>query len=425
VGEGASRDRGRALPDDPHPGERPVGEAARDVVGELRRIETRDEVTVALRDPTAQRLAETLRGLVDFLREEVAVLAAIDVARRHLGGENVARTDLDRRAVVAEQLDAGGFTRATRMEDRHLTATRRIVGAGRSLAVHAHVTRRLLDQPVRLARHDEPVLGKTDAQTLTAAAQGKVHLLGLVARSAGDRHRPFERRHRVAERIGDRGSGRHLARHERGDDLCVGGDRLCQPQLVPCPQVGVIVDVTVEGGDEIRRSRRRLEFLAVHGVRIGFGNDADARPPRVPEHGHPGTLATDEQPQQVVGGNGGTHDARVVAEFADLGGRLVHERPCIRRDAHGTGSEQGIVATIGEKRDDARVVVAHAVVPHRHVHARRVASAHFESVECGECLLDGEVRRQCALVRTASGERVHGLGGAQPVHAQCPHRITQ
>ena len=156
------------------------------------------------------------------------MLAAIDVACRHFGGENVARTDLDRSPVVAEQLDTGGFTRATRMEDRHLATARRIVGAGRGLAVHAHVPRRFLDQPVGLAGNDEPVLGKTDAQALTAAAQREVHLLGLVTRCAGDRHRSFERRHRVAERIGDRRSGRHLARHECRNDLRVRGDRLCE-----------------------------------------------------------------------------------------------------------------------------------------------------------------------------------------------------
>jgi len=200
---------------------------------------------------------------------------------------------------------------------------------------------------------------------------------------------------------------------------------LREAQLVACTKIGVIVDVTVECGDEIRGSRGGLQLLAVHRVGVGLGNDADARPPRVAEHGHPRTLATDEQPQKVVGGDGTAHHARVVTEFADFGGRFVHEGPCIRRDTHGTGGEQRIVAAIGEERDDARVVVAHAVVPHRHVHTRRVASAHLETIECGERLLDGEVRRQCALVRAASGEGVHRLGGAQPVHAQCPHRIAQ
>ena len=48
VGQRASGDGGGSLPDDPHPHERSVGESTRDVVGQLRRVETRDEVTVAL-----------------------------------------------------------------------------------------------------------------------------------------------------------------------------------------------------------------------------------------------------------------------------------------------------------------------------------------------------------------------------------------
>jgi hypothetical protein len=53
-------------------------------------------------------------------------------------------------------------------------------------------------------------------------------------------------------------------------------------------EVGVVVDVAVERGHHVRArvgGRRRFELLAVERVRVGFGDDADARPAGVTEHG--------------------------------------------------------------------------------------------------------------------------------------------
>ena len=68
-------------------------------------------------------------------------------------------------------------------------------GAGRRLAVHPQVRAGLLDQPVRLAGHDERVVGQADVERLAAAPQGQP-APGRAGRSTPRRWRPSPRTRR-------------------------------------------------------------------------------------------------------------------------------------------------------------------------------------------------------------------------------------
>ena len=92
--------------------------------------------------------------------------------------------------------------RAPSSDDDLAAARGRVVGVGRGLAVHAEVARRLLDQPVGLAGHDERVLGEADVQRLAAAAQREQQVVGRGRRAGGDGHRALEARDGAAERLG-------------------------------------------------------------------------------------------------------------------------------------------------------------------------------------------------------------------------------
>ena len=79
-----------------------------------------------------------------------------------------------------------------------------------------------------------------------------------------------------------------MASDQRRDHLGVGGDLPMDPQSVLDSQVGVVVDVTVERGDDVRAgilAALSLDLFAVERMGVGFGDDADARPPRVSEDG--------------------------------------------------------------------------------------------------------------------------------------------
>ena len=105
-----------------------------------------------------------------------------------------------------------------------------------------------------------------------------------------DRDRPLERRHRRAKRLGELELVlQEPAGHERGDDLGVGRDLGGNSQRLQRLQVGVVVDVPVERGRHVRPldnpCARTRELLLVQRVGVGLGDDPDARPTRVSEHG--------------------------------------------------------------------------------------------------------------------------------------------
>ena len=73
--------------------------------------------------------------------------------------------------------------------------------AGR-LAVEAQVRGRLLDHAVRLAGHDERVVGQADVERLAAAAQRELEPVGIAGGGRADRDGAVERGDRPAERLG-------------------------------------------------------------------------------------------------------------------------------------------------------------------------------------------------------------------------------
>ena len=137
--------------------------------------------------------------------------------------------------------------------------------------------------------------------------------------------------HRGAERVVHRRSRGQAPSDQRRDHLGVGGDLGRHLQLLERLEVGVIVDVAVERADHVGPFVA-VELLMVERVRVGLGDDADARPPRVPEHHHLGGV---DRPARGAAarrrGSASRSDRGVVAELADLGRRLVHERQHVAR----------------------------------------------------------------------------------------------
>lgn len=82
--------------------------------------------------------------------------------------------------------------------------------------------------------------------SLTTPPQREHHAVGFARRHGRDRDGSLELCHGRDERIFQVDAVTQLARHEAGDDLCVGGDRLCDADPVFDLQVGVVVDVAVQ-----------------------------------------------------------------------------------------------------------------------------------------------------------------------------------
>ncbi len=79
----------RALSDHADAGDRPGREPSGDVGRERALADVGVQQPVALDDLAAQRLGEAVRRLGDLLEQEVRGVAAVDVAGRDLGGDDV------------------------------------------------------------------------------------------------------------------------------------------------------------------------------------------------------------------------------------------------------------------------------------------------------------------------------------------------
>ena len=193
-------------------------------------------------------------------------VAAIDVAGGDLGGGDVVVDDRRLGAVVADTAHTARARRRASALERHDLAA--------LLAVEAEVPIGLLDHAVRLAGHDVAVVGQPDEQTLTAAAQGQQHRVGIGGAHRPDRDRPLEGGHRASERLDEFDAVGLVPRHDRGDHLRVGGDLLVDAQRMIDPEIGVIVDVAVERRHDVRSrtgpsTMTRVSSL-VERVRIGL-----------------------------------------------------------------------------------------------------------------------------------------------------------
>ena len=132
-----------------------------------------------------------------------------------------------------------------------------LAGHEHRLAVEAEVAVALLDDAVRLAGDDVRVVGDADVQRLPAAPLREQHPARFGRDLRADRHRTLERGDRGAERLDRVGAARDAPRHERGDDLGVGGDLGREAQCLERLEVRVVVDVAVQRRDHVRRRRGR------------------------------------------------------------------------------------------------------------------------------------------------------------------------
>ena len=263
-------DRRGALADDAHAPDRSGGEP----LGDARRQGTRRRRRRAADRPSSAAilprsvLAKLSGDSVISLRRKCGELAPVDVAGRDLGDDDVGLGDRLLGAVVAEPADAGQLAGPVPVEHDDLPAV---------LTVEADVAVGLLHHAVRLAGDDEAVVGEADVDALAAAVEGEQQALRLVGGGHADGDRALERRHRAAERLDEvAADGLGVAGDEGRDHLGVGGDRAGEAQPVRDLQVGVVVDVAVEHGHDVRRrvAARLLHLLAVHRVGVGLGDDA-------------------------------------------------------------------------------------------------------------------------------------------------------
>ena len=349
-------------------------------------------------------------------------LAAVDVARGDLGVTDVVARERERGAVERGAGDALEGAGVLGVEDDDLPARgRRALGVGRSLAVHPHVRRRLLDEAVRLARHHERVLGEPDVERLTAAAQRQEQLIGSGVHLRADRQRSVERGDGGAERLVRVVTGSNAPGHERGNHLRVGGDLRRELEALHRGEVGEVVDVAVERADHVGRGTA-AGLLLVERVRVRLGDAADARPPGVPEHDRLGGLRREDAPQELVVADRRPQLRGVVAELTDLGGRLVHERQAVRRHPHRPRGEQRIGGAGDEQLAHVAGVEIEVVLAHEHVQPGGVAAADLEAVERRE----RDVDRDVGVDRHVGSrlERGDRLGGAETVVANGPDRVA-
>ena len=175
-----------------------------------------------------------------------------------------------------------------------------------------------------------------------------------------------------------------------------------------------------------RREGRAAESSSswFSGMRVGLGDDPDARPARVREHGDARRVGAQREPQQVVGADLGAEARGVVAELADLGRGLVDEREIAVGDAHRARREQRVGGAALEQPRDVGIGEIEIVTGDEHVQAGGVAAAHLEPVERRERDLDRVVAGERAPAeRTAAREILDRPGGREPVPLQRPHRV--
>ena len=244
-------------------------------------------------------------------------------------------------AVVGEPADAGELAGLRTVEHEDLTATAR---RRQRLAVDAHELRGLLDDAVRLAGDDEAVVGQADVERLAAAAQREEQLIGLVGRGSADRHAALELGDRAPERLAEVAyaaaptwwaitAGITLASVVIGPAMRRPWWTLRSAWLSTSPLSAATMYGAPPG---------LLELLAVQRMAVGLADDADAGPAGVAEHRQPCLGLRQREAQQVVAGDRGAQRPGVVAELADLGGRLVDEAEALTGDAHRAVLEQRV-----------------------------------------------------------------------------------
>ena len=306
-----------------------------------------------------------------------------------------------------------------------------VVGVGGGLAVHADVAVGGLDQPVGLAGHHVGVLGQPDVEGLAAAPQGELEAAGGGGGAGGDGHRALEGGHGPPEGLDGGQAGGQAAAHQRGHGLGVGGDGRGRRHLLGGHQVGVVVDVAVDRPDHVGGvgggvvpGAGRGDQLAVEGMGVGLGDDADRRPAGVGQHQGPGLVAGQGRGQQLVVADGGPQRGGVVAQLADLGRGLVHEARHLLGEADRAGAEIAVPAAGGDGGGHGRIAEVQAVAPHQQVQPSRVPAPDLEAVQGGQGLMDGQARGHRRLGAGVADEAPHRAGRPEAVPPQGPEAVA-
>ena len=130
------------------------------------------------------------------------------------------------------------------------------------------------------------------------------------------------------------------------------------------------------------------------------------------------------QAQQLVAGDGGAQRGGVVAQLADLGGRLVDEAQLRRRRADGAAAEQRVGGRAASSKGlDAGGRQVEAVAAHEQVQPGGVAAAHLEAVEGRQRHLDRRARLDGRGAGAGAGELADEPGGAEAVALDGPGRV--
>ena len=422
MGQALAGDGGRALADDLHAVDAAVAQA---LAHRLRQRAVRQldvHRPVGLEELAAERLAERPGRVRDLLEQVVREVAAVDVAGRDLGQVQVALGDRQFGAVVGPAADALDRAGLRGVEHHDLApAARGVVGVGRGLAVHPQEVGGLLDHAVRLRGDDERVLGHADVERLAAAAQRQHELLGVGRAGRGDGHGALEPDHGLAERLVDRQALGELAGQQGRDDLGVGGDLGRDLEPVRRDQVGVVVDVAVEHGGG-QRHAGAVQLLGGLRVRVRLGDDADRRPAGVAQDQSLDVVGAQRQVQQLVLGHGGTQGGGVVAQLADLGGRLVDDQQHAVDEPDRARRERAVVP-LGERTAEDRVVGRDAVAGELHLDAGRVAATDLEAVHRRQGLVEAEQHGEARGTGARRGQRRDLVGGTHAVAGHGPHGV--
>ena len=148
-------------------------------------------------------------------------------------------------------------------------------------------------------------------------------------------------------------------------------------------------------------------LLGVERVGVGLGDDADAGPAGVAEHRGPAVGRGQGQGQQGVVADGRPQRRGVVAELADLGGRLVDEAEA----TPGRGAPPRTRTADrrpGRQEGPTGLCEVQAVAAHQQVQPGRVPAPDLQAVERGQ----GDLDRPPAVQRV--GRHPSGRRSATP-----------
>ena len=203
--------------------------------------------------------------------------------------------------------------------------------------------------------------------------------------------------------------------------------------LLPSQQLGVIVDVAVEGAYDIRAGSAGPGLVGVERVGVGRGDQPHACPSGVGHHRGPDLGRSQGPGQERVGPEGVAEGSHVVTELADLRRCFVHHGQAAFRSPHGQRAEKGVGRPRSDQGPQLRAGQVEAVAGQHEVQTGGVPAPHFEAVERTERHLYRPKHSERARAgphafaeqakRSSQGR--DGPSGVEPVVAEGPDGVVQ